>query len=196
MITEEQIKLLESYKDKAYVAAVLCEKTATYYGFYKHIFNIPLIFTSTIMSIINSSEIEQEKLKYVNIVFNGITAITLALMNNFKFAERNTIFKNTYVKFTKLLHNIEDSLINDKDNITTDNIRDYINTYDNLFENLDFGFPESIKQEVRKMYQNNRYLPNILNCTDSALSNNQRLRDSPPSAAATLQFTVPRLQDN
>ena len=165
MISTDQLILLESYRDKAYISSVLCEKTASYYAFYKNIFNIPLILSSSVMTILNSSsDISSNDLKITNIIINGITAITLAVVNNFKFAERTTIFKTNNIKFTKLLHSIEDSLINDKNNLTTEMIRNYIQMYDTLYENLDYNFPETIKNKVRDIYKGKKTLPNILNC--------------------------------
>ena len=171
-ISIEQLKLLEDYRDKTYVSAILCEKSSNFYTFYKNLFNIPLILTSSIMSIINSTNIDQDKLKYINVVINGLTALTITFINQYKFSEKSNIFKSSYLKFTKLLHNIEDSLINNKNNITTDNIREYINIYDTLYENLiDTTFPESIKNRVRELYKNNRVLPNILNCETKVINN-------------------------
>ena len=164
IITVEQINLLECYRDKTYVSAVLCEKSSSYFNFYKNVFNIPLIISSSVMTILNSSDIHSDSLKIVNIIINGTTAITLAIVNNLKFAERGSLFKANHLKFTKLLHSIEDSLINDKNNISTEKIREYISVYDTLYENLDYSFPDSIKNSVRTLYKGKKVLPNILNC--------------------------------
>lgn len=164
MITDQQFQLLKNYQDKAYVSAILCEKTSSYYGLLKNIFNVPIILASSCMSILNSSQINQEDLKYINIIINALTALILSLVSNFKFQERATNFKSQGIKFNKLVHSIEDNLINEPENITIDNIRNFIITYDSINENIDFGFPYHIKQQVRKTFLKERVLPNILNC--------------------------------
>jgi len=186
LINEEQLILLESYKDKTYVSAVLCEKATAFYSFYKNILNIPLILASSVMSLINSIEIDTNVLKYINIIVNVSTAFTLAIIYNFKFNERHINFKSSYSKFTKLLHQIEDSLINDRDNITTEDIREFINTYDSLYENIDYGFPKKVKEKVKNLYAGKRILPNILNCETFNIKIYEKV--SPPNND---QFTNP-----
>jgi hypothetical protein len=122
------------------------------------------------MSILNSSQIEENKLKYINIIVNALTALILSLANNFKFQERATNFKTQGNKFNKLVHSIEDNLVNELNNITTDTLRNFITTYDNINENVDFDFPYHIKQDVRRFFLNQRVLPNILNCERSGAS--------------------------
>jgi hypothetical protein len=170
MITTEQIQLLKIYQDKAYVSAILCDKSSNYYSLLKNIFNVPLILASSLMSILNSSQIEENKLKYINIIVNALTALILSLANNFKFQERATNFKTQGNKFNKLVHSIEDNLVNELNNITTDTLRNFITTYDNINENVDFDFPYHIKQDVRRLFLNQRVLPNILNCERSGAS--------------------------
>jgi hypothetical protein len=170
MITTEQIQLLKIYQDKAYVSAILCDKSSNYYSLLKNIFNVPLILASSLMSILNSSQIEENKLKYINIIVNALTALILSLANNFKFQERATNFKTQGNKFNKLVHSIEDNLVNELNNITTDTLRNFITTYDNINENVDFDFPYHIKQDVRRFFLNQRVLPNILNCERSGTS--------------------------
>lgn len=171
IINKEQLELLQGYRDKAYVSAVLCEKTSSYYSLFRNIISVPLIITSSVMSIINSTDIPSNELKIVNIIFNAITAFTLAINNNFKFTEKASIFKNNNIKFTKLLHQIEDNLINDKNNLTTEKIREYISIYDGLYENLEFNFPNHIKDKVRNIYKDKKTLPNILNCETPIITN-------------------------
>lgn len=167
MITTEQIQLLKIYQDKAYVSAILCEKSSNHYSLLKNIFNVPVILASSFMSILNSSQIDENKLKYINIIVNALTALILSLANNFKFQERATNFKTQGNKFNKLVHSIEDNLVNEPNSITTDTVRNFISCYDTINENIDFDFPYHIKQNVRSVFLNQRTLPNVLNCTSS-----------------------------
>lgn len=167
MITTEQIQLLKNYQDKAYVSAILCEKSSNYYSMLKNIFNVPIILASSFMSILNSSQVEEKQLKYINIIVNALTALILSLTNNFKFQERAMNFKTQGNKFNKLVHSIEDNLVNEPQKITVDIVRNFIISYDSINENIDFDFPYHIKQNVRKIFLNDRILPNILNCQRS-----------------------------
>jgi len=167
MITTEQIQLLKNYQDKAYVSAILCEKSSNYYSMLKNIFNVPIILASSFMSILNSSQVEEKQLKYINIIVNALTALILSLTNNFKFQERAMNFKTQGNKFNKLVHSIEDNLVNEPQKITVDIVRNFITSYDSINENIDFDFPYHIKQNVRKIFLNDRILPNVLNCQRS-----------------------------
>ena len=62
------------------------------------------------------------------------------------------------------------NLVNELNNITTDTLRNFITTYDNINENVDFDFPYHIKQDVRRFFLNQRVLPNILNCERTGAS--------------------------
>ena len=64
----------------------------------------------------------------------------------------------------KLCHSIEDKLTNDLENTTTENIRQIINEYDTLNEQLDYPFIGFIKNRVKRVYMGKKALPNILNC--------------------------------
>ena len=46
-ISPEQIKLLESYRDKAYITSILCSQSAEHFSFLRSIVNIPLILSSS-----------------------------------------------------------------------------------------------------------------------------------------------------
>ena len=164
MITNEQIKLLQSYRDKAYVSNILCDETMNFYSMIKSIVNLPLILSSAVMTIMNSSDLSSHDMKVPNIIINGSTTLLLALVNNFKLPERINNFRTISIKMNKLCHNIEDKLTNSLDEVTTENIRLFINDYDNLNETLEYSFPNFIKERVKKRYTNKKTLPNILNC--------------------------------
>lgn len=196
MITEQQIRLLKSYQDKSYISAILCEKSYSYFSFLKNLFNFPIILASSAMSILNSSQIEQEQLKYINIIVNAMTALILSLVSSFKFNEKATNFKSQSLKFNKLVHQIEDSLINQPDDINTDMIRNFITNYDNIYENIDYSFPYHIREQVKNTYKNERVLPNAINCVKGSLltpSNTPALQ--PLKSSNTSQIVIPLNQD-
>ena len=160
-------KLLEDYRDKCYVSNILCQLSSEHYGRFKNIFSIPLLLSSSVMTILNSSDIPSYDMKIANIVLNGCTVLLIALMNNFKFVEKQNSFRSIGIKFIKLTHSIEDKLTYDINDVSSDVINNFIKEYDTLNEILEFGFPESIKNSVKKEYKDIKTLPNVLNCVST-----------------------------
>ena len=164
-ISQEQIKLLESYRDKAYITSILCSQSAEHFSFLRSIINIPLILSSSTMTVLNSmDEGTNNNMKYTNIVLNAWTSLILSLVGNFKLTEQATNFKQIDIKMNKLTHKIEDFLSIDLESTKIEDIRAIINEYDSLNESLDFPFPNFIKNRVKKIYSGKKTLPNILNC--------------------------------
>jgi hypothetical protein len=157
------MEILKDYSDKCYITAILCELS---YNFYSTIYNIsllPTILGSSILTIINSSEIDNEILKKVNICINGVNTIILALINSYKVNDRINAFNNSRIKFNKLNHLIE-SVVNkhtDRD-IDKGIIENIINEYDKLFEDISYRFPNHIRQKVIKKFGGIKKLPNSL----------------------------------
>lgn len=161
----DKVKMLEEFRDKCYISNQLCQITSEFYGRIKSIISIPLILSSSIMTILNSStDIPADHLKYSNIVLNASTAIILSMMGNFKINEKQALFRTIGQKFIKLLHSIEDTLTYDTKDINKELIKTYVKEYDALNEMLEYPFPEHIKRKVRLSYKGKRTLPNILNC--------------------------------
>ena len=163
--SQEQIKLLESYRDKAYITSILCSQSAEHFSFLRSIINIPLILSSSTMTVLNSmNEGTNNNMKYANIILNAWTSLILSLVGNFKLPEQATNFSQIQVKMNKLTHQIEDKLTIDLDSCKIEDIRQFINDYDALYEQLDYAFPNFIKNRVKKIYSGKKVLPNILNC--------------------------------
>jgi len=174
MLSEDQIKLLQSYRDKSYILSILCQQSEEHFTFLKSMVNIPLILTSSIMTILNSlNETESKDLKYCNIVLNASTAMILSLIGNFKLTEQATNFKQIQLKMNKLCHQIEDKLTIDLENTTIENIRSFINEYDTINEQLDYPFPNFIKNRIKKAFINKKVLPNCINCDISFIQSKQ-----------------------
>ena len=178
MITELQLLNLEMYRDRAYIMSLLCSESSSFFSLLKTVLNLPIIITSSIMSIMNSGLFESDQMKLPNIVLNSSTALILSLVNTFKLPERQANFKSSHIKFTKLLHKIEDSIVNDQDNLTTEELRAFINEYDAINENIEYGFPSHIKTKIKNTYYGKRTLPNILNCTTSFVKDMKNRRIS------------------
>jgi hypothetical protein len=129
-ISQEQIKLLESYRDKTYITSILCSQSSEHFS----------------------------------IILNAWTSLILSLVGNFKLPEQATYFSQIQVKMNSLCHKIEDKLTIDLESCKIEDIRHFINDYDTLYEQLDYSFPNFIKNRVKKVYSGKKVLPNILNC--------------------------------
>ena len=164
-ISTDHIKLLESYRDKSYITSILCAQSSEHFEFLRSIINIPLILSSSVMTVMNSmNETNSNEIKISNIVLNTWTSLILSLVGNFKLTEQATNFKQIEIKMNKLTHKIEDFLSIDLESTKIEDIRAIINEYDSLNESLDFPFPNFIKNRVKKIYSGKKTLPNILNC--------------------------------
>ena len=157
------MEILKDYSDKCYITSILCELSYNYYSTIYNISLLPTILGSSILTILNSSEINDEILKKINISVNGMNTIILALVNSYRINDRINSFHNSRIKFTKLNHLIE-SIINknfgkDIDKTIIENI---INDYDKIYEDISFRFPNHIRQKVIKKYGGIRKLPNSL----------------------------------
>jgi len=165
VITDTQKEMLVAYRDKAYVSGILCDECYNYNAWRKNIIGMPLIFCSSIMTVFNSSSFDADTMKIPNIILNSLTTLILALIGNFKFVEKQNNFHSNGLKFNRLCHKIEDALTNDIDNIGSEKIRDFIDEYDVLNENLEYPYVSSIKDRIRSRYYGKKTLPNALNCT-------------------------------
>ncbi len=163
-ISPESIKLLESYRDKSYITSILYSQSVEHFIFLRSIINIPLILSSSTMTVLNSMDEGNNNMKYANIVLNAWTSLILSLVGNFKLPEQDTNFSQIQVKMNKFCHQIEDKLTIDLESCKIEDIRHFINDYDTLYEQLDYSFPNFIKNRVRKVYSGKKVLPNILNC--------------------------------
>ena len=163
-ISTDHVKLLESYRDKAYITSILCAQSSEHFSFLRSMVNLPLIISSSVMTVLNSMSDNSNEMKYANIVLNTWTSLILSIIGNFKLTEQATNFRSSNTKFNKLCHKIEDFLSIDLESTKIEDIRAIINEYDSLNESLDFTYPNFIKNRVKKIYSGKKVLPNILNC--------------------------------
>jgi len=162
-LSDKQIKLLESYKDKSFIVSILAKSSHDYYSTIKSFVNIPLILSSTTLAILNSASLNGEQMRIPNIVINSITGLTLAMISNFKITEKVTVFNNVFKKMNKLNHRIEEALINNTTDLNIDKISKFINEYEALIETLDYQFPVNIKKKIYNKYKDTGLkLPNAL----------------------------------
>ncbi len=155
-------QILKEYRDRCYINSILAEASHTFYNTINNIIIFPTILGSSILTCLNSSNIETEQIKYINISINGIITIILAITTQYKLYDRINLFKSHQIKFTKLNHTIENYLNTDK-NVIIDDVNIIVSKYDALCEELLFDYPPHIKNKVIKKFGNtNITLPNSL----------------------------------
>ena len=158
------IIVLKQYRDRCFINSLLYESSYNYYNLINNIFLFPSILGSSILTCLNSSNIDTEKIKYTNIIINGTITIALAITTQYKLHDRINMFKAYQIKYTKLNHQLESILNTKKENeITIDDLNMAVSKYDLLNEELQFNYPQHIKDKVIKRFKNsNITLPNSL----------------------------------
>ena len=139
METNNRLITLKAYLDKSFISAILCQYHYEFYNKISYITLFPLVIGSSILTVLNTSNINDEILKYINIGVNGLNTIVIALTTNYKLNDRLTTYKNLYSKYQKLSHKIETN-INNSSEITDRILDDIITEYDNLQNDNDYGF--------------------------------------------------------
>ena len=153
---------LQLLLDKTYITTVLCDLSYNHYNFINNCIMLPTILGSSILTIMNSSEIDTNTMKIINITLNGLNTLILAISTNYKLNDRINNYKTNKSKIIKLQHIIE-SFILKNETITPAILEGFISEYDKIYEELIFGFPHHIKIKVIKKYQGKKSLPNSLN---------------------------------
>lgn len=155
------MELLQTYIDRAYVSTVLCDLSLNWYNTIYNISLAPTILGSSLLTILNSSEIPSHPMKIINITLNGLNTVILALMSTYKINDRINNFKTLKVKFNKLTHLME-SIKNKNEEIDKSVVSGLIEEYDKLYEDLIYPFPQRVRSKVIKTYGGKKTLPNSL----------------------------------
>lgn len=158
------VRTLDDYLDRCFVYSILLNKSYSYYSRLRTLFKIPIILTSSVMSLINSNlgNTDDNVLKIVNITFNILTALILSLGGTLKIEEKAQVFLSTEKKFLKLTSIIEQKFISE-DDVNIEFVNNIMNQYDNIVDTLDFDIPKFICNAVRKEYATKKTLPLIIN---------------------------------
>ena len=167
MLEQRQINLLVSYRDKAYVYAVLCDRSYELFSLIKSLCNIPLILITSILSIINASSFDPVEMKMPNVIINASVALIMGMISNFKLSEKESLYKQINQKMVRHCHFIEDMLNNNLDSLDSDDVSEVIKKYDDIVEMNEFPFPHFIKKQITKIYKGKRSLPAVLNCVET-----------------------------
>ena len=130
---------IEKLLDKCECMTLLCTRTATYWSYVKMCFNIPLVFTSSAMCIINSISTDANVVKIPNIVVNAVSVLIMSLSNSIKSSEKFEIFKKLSQQFMLLsleLEALEPDDENIKEKLNKKRILSVIKTFRCLFITL------------------------------------------------------------
>ena len=157
-------RTLDDYFDRSFVYCVLLTRTHSHYSRLRTLLKIPIILTSSAMSIVNSNLGGENDfaLKIVNITFNLLTAIILSMSSTFKIEEKTQSFQIAERKFFKLASVIEQKIICEEE-ITAEFVNRIMNEYDNIVETIDYEIPRFIRNSVRNEYSHKKTLPLIIN---------------------------------
>lgn len=145
---------------KCEIMVQLLTKCAGYWNIIKNIFQIPLIFTSSVMCILNSFDSGTGDMKIPNVVVNGVSVLLISYQSNLKVAEKVELYKNLSNEFLQLAHQIEGL---NPDDIDRNMINNLTEKYDRLIMSCNFeDIPTKYKLEVIKNNPNKK-LPLQLN---------------------------------
>ena len=75
------METLNQYKERAFINSLLCDLSKNYYSIIYNITLFPTIIGSSILTVLNSSDISQADMKIINIVINGINTIILTVLS-------------------------------------------------------------------------------------------------------------------
>lgn len=154
---------LKEYLDKSFISAILCDYHYQFYNKINYISMFPLVIGSSLLTILNSSTIDESIMKYINISINGLNTLIIALNTNYKLNDRLTTYKNLYIKYQKLSHKIESCINKSTDaEASAKIIDDIINEYDTLQNDNNFGYLSSYKKLIIDKYGKTHKMPNSL----------------------------------
>lgn len=163
-MTQRIERTLDDYLDRCFVYSVLLNKSHSYYSRLRTLFKIPIILTSSVMSLINSNlgNTNDDVLKIVNITFNLLTALILSLGSTLKIEEKAHDFSSAEKKFLKLTSVIEQKIISEE-KVNVEFVNNIMNQYDNIVDTINYDVPKFICKSVRREYATKKTLPLIIN---------------------------------
>ena len=85
---------LKTLLDKTYITGILCELSYNYYNFINNCIILPTILGSSLLTVMNSADIDASKMKIINITLNGLNTLILAISSNYKLIDRINNYKN------------------------------------------------------------------------------------------------------
>ena len=170
-------RYLDDTLDRCFIYTIMLHRAERFNTRLKMLFKMPIILTSSAMSIVNSN-FDSETLKSVNVVFNILTGVILAVGAAWAFEAKQQEFCNAKKKFIKLSCEIEGKQLSGE-KIDPLYVNSLIERYNNIEENLDYDIPQFILKSTRAKWKGEKTLPVIINgceknesCRNEAISLN------------------------
>lgn len=134
-INKDKLKVLI---DKCEALTILCNKATSDWYKVKVALQLPLMITSSLMCVLNSYFRDNlELMKLPNVIVNGASVFFLAVQNSLKVPEKVELFKTLRHSFLTLAHTFE-NIIDSGEDITTNDIANYMDKYDSLVNQVLF----------------------------------------------------------
>jgi hypothetical protein len=179
---------LDVYKDYTYIMYIICDKTASFYSKIKNVINIPIVICSTCLSIVNTTELDQDlqkilMVRYVSIGFNLLIALSIAILNLYKITEKEYAFKSQAMCFLKLYNKLDAESTKSKTLMTEIDILSIVNEYNLLCEYITFHIPSHIRRQIEKKYAGCKFPFLLINTKQRKPSLQVQQLDTKPKAA-------------
>jgi len=137
---------------------IVCDETSSYYSKIKNTINIPIVFCSAGLSIVNTYDTKDShtntSIKHLGVVLNILIALSLSILNIYKITEKEFFFSSQSVKFLKIYNKMNIEIMKTKTEPTNTNIMNIITEYNILCEHIQFHIPSHIRKSIVKNYKN------------------------------------------
>jgi len=154
---------LNDVKDRCFVYSIMLAEASNSLGKMKIFFKLPAIFISILLSVLNSSKLnETEEIKIINTVMNAFIALLIGVENTLQIDNKKQVFTSTKNKFEKLSSTIEKKLLDVSNTISIEFVQNTITEFEQIDDDLTFDIPKSIQNKIKKEFFGKRTLPLIL----------------------------------
>jgi hypothetical protein len=137
---------------------IVCDETSSYYSKIKNTINIPIVFCSAGLSIVNTYDTKDShtnsSIRHLGVVLNILIALSLSILNIYKITEKEFFFSSQSVKFLKIYNKINIEIMKTKTESTKTSIMNIITEYNILCEHIHFHIPSHIRKSIVKNYKN------------------------------------------
>ena len=154
-------RYLDDTLDRCFIYSIMLHRAEIFYSRMKMLFKLPIILTSSALSIVNSN-FDSETMRNVNIVFNILTGFILAVGTLLQYESKQQEFCSAKRKFLKLNAEIEGRLLSNE-HLEPLYINAVIKEFNSIEESLDYDIPQFILTTTRAKWKGLKTLPIIIN---------------------------------
>jgi hypothetical protein len=183
-------RYIDDYLDRCFIYSIMLHRAERFYNRMKMLFKMPIILTSASLSIINSNpNFDQDIMKTVNIIFNILTSVILAIGTAYQFEGRENEFRSAKTKFIKLSSQLEAKQLSGE-RIDPSYVNSIIERYNNIEESLDYDIPGYILQSTRETWKGQKTLPIIINGVEKDEQHRKELAVIPEDRALDIEKRI------